>query len=796
MSRVLRILLKKALRDLRQNAVSFSACAFMLVLAITIFVGFSSAFINLKHSCEATYHHLKFQDFSISLRRYTPLSAAERLRRIEGVAAVEPKIEVALRITLPGDQERTLAATAIGVPYDREPEVNRLNLDQGRYLQSARGEMLMERRFARMHGFKVGDQVYLELHDRSYRYRLVGLVSTPEYIWYVSSHADPRPSTRRWGILFLSRNDVEALQSRSGTREFQVRIQPESAGRREVIAADAKRRLAEYLPHTPTMREDQPSNSILLRDQRAFAGLAVLFPAVFFFLAACILFSTLWQLVSQQRRQVGILMVNGFDQRTIAGHYLFLTGSVGAAGLLGVPLGYLAGRLVTAFYAQTLGIPFVVMGLPLGAIVLSVVLTSVLCLGSGWLAVSRLLRLDPAGCLRSEVATTFRGGKHTLFSSLPYSLRFPLRNLSRQPIRTGVSILGVGFAVAQILMVLSLFDSQRSTLKFFFNEVHRYNLRIELYSREPEELPPLESWPGVLRVERSFRRAAVLSGPDGHIKKGLWGIEADSELFRLYDEQRGVIRLSEAEPLMLGSIAQRKIGVRRGQSAELMLTVGEEEAPVEEYTMGPAMLEVIDGPGVLPLRLLQKQNAAGGDPQTRAVNQLLVLVDPASLPDIRIRLREYSNVRSVISLPQMKQEIQELLSMLGAYRWIMFLFSASMAFALLTGTTTMNVLERKAELATLAVLGVRERTLAGLLLVEMIMLWFLGLLAGVPLGYILGNWLVNSYQSDLIQLHMSLGWGTLLLTAALSLVVCLLAALSSLNKVLSVPLKESMQHRP
>ena len=141
----------------------------------------------------------------------------------------------------------------------------------------------------------------------------------------------------------------------------------------------------------------------------------------------------------------------------------------------------------------------------------------------------------------------------------------------------------------------------------------------------------------------------------------------------------------------------------------------------------------------------------------------------------------------------MRDEVEDLLRMFNAYKALLLAFTSLFALVVLLGTTTMNVMERRREFATLSCLGVSDAQLAGLLITETLVLWFFGLLAGIPAGLALGQTMMNSFQSQLLQLDLALSAGTVFSTALLSLLICFGAVGNGLSRLRDLPLTAATQ---
>ena len=150
---------------------------------------------------------------------------------------------------------------------------------------------------------------------------------------------------------------------------------------------------------------------------------------------------------------------------------------------------------------------------------------------------------------------------------------------------------------------------------------------------------------------------------------------------------------------------------------------------------------------------------------------------------------------AVTSLPEIKAEVANLLRVMDAYKVVMVIFTSIFAFVVLLATTTMNVLERTRDLATLSSLGVGDGVLTQILVLETLGLWLAGLVTGLPCGYYLGGWLINNFQSELMKLELVLSVNTFVGTALFSLFICLFAIFVSLVRIGRIPLTQATQDR-
>ena len=760
----------------------------MMALAIALLVGFASAYFNLGESANLTYQRLNFLDASFYLRD-SPPSLTDRVRALPCVAAAEGRAGVTVRIQLPAGEKAH--GWVLGIPVDRPLTVNQLLVQRGSGLRNGRGECLLERRFAEAHGFQVGDDLHLEKGQDKVRYRIVGLICSPEYLWLTPDRLDPRPAARRFGVVFVSHADVTSLRGSSEIKEIHVRWK--SGYDPQTSLHSVERLLDGQMDGPGKDRSMQASHSLLERDRAAFAGIASVFPAALLALSGLMLFLTLWQLIHQQRKQIGILICQGLAPSWVAAHYLFLSLLVAlASSVLGSLSGPWLAHWATGYYVRTLGLPFVSESVrPISLLIGWSVAFGLAALAAA-AALYHLLRTPPLQLLRSEFLATSQmpGFLRWLPMGLSYRWLFPLRNLLRQPWRSLTMVAGVAMSNALLLMTLAMLDSQRTTLDFLLTKVHRYDLQVDLERMAvPSERPSVKSWPEVERVEEVLRVPATVFHGSRYLERGLWGLQPDARLLRLFDSN---LQPMQAGPdLSMSPLQHRLLDVHPGSRVEVEIPNGEAHPFRHTVPVGRTLYEPIQGPPKMDLRSLQRLNMRSINSPREVINILLVKVHPGQLAEVRRKLYADTRVREVITLQQLREDIRDLLKLVMAYISLMLGCAGLISLALVHACTTMNLSERRAEVACMLVQGVRHSDLFRLLLGEALYLWVLGLLLGVPAGYWAGDWLLGHYQSDLMDLRLQLLPGTVAATAVVSLVVTLLASLRSIHQLLQIPLAEA-----
>jgi putative ABC transport system permease protein len=251
----------------------------------------------------------------------------EQIERLPGVTAstgVQYSVQSRVRI---GD---TRVLSSLRVLPDEQPRVNRLLVQQGRYLQARRIEILANEDFGYFYQLKVGDTVGLTGTDgKEVAVPVVGLAYNPT--WDTYRNVQPP-------YLYLSEDTLRELFPDESTWEWSIGLRladPEAVD--EMLAQVETILRPETIDKHTDWRDVRTSaifemqlNFIFLAAFSAFAILATIL----------VVASSISSIVLSQFKQIGMLKAIGFTQGQILWLYLgqYLVLSV-AGSLVGLALG-------------------------------------------------------------------------------------------------------------------------------------------------------------------------------------------------------------------------------------------------------------------------------------------------------------------------------------------------------------------------------------------------------------------------------------------------------------------------
>src|SRR5690606_7611961 len=126
-------------------------------------------------------------------------------------------------------------------------------------------------------------------------------------------------------------------------------------------------------------------------------------------------------------------------------------------------------------------------------------------LAGAWSAVRGAVRLQPAEAMRAEAPAHFRPlslERWGLQRWLGAAQRMVLRNVERRPVRAFLSALGVGFAVAVLLIGFVMLDSIEFMMERQFTVIQREHVSVGFVRPvDPSAVREMARIPGVVAAE-------------------------------------------------------------------------------------------------------------------------------------------------------------------------------------------------------------------------------------------------------------------------------------------------------
>ena len=722
---------RKLVRDVLLMKGQVLAICAVMACGVATFVMSSSAMVSLQTTMDGFYEANRFPQVFARVKR-APLSVAERIEEIPGVARVQTRVVEDVTLDVPSFPE-PVAGRLVSIPeHPQSTDLCSLFLRKGRFIEPRRDdEVLASEGFVKAHKLELNDQISAVINGKKKKLRIVGVALSPEYVYQIK-YGQLVPDDKRFGILWMGREALEAAFDMKGAfNDILAELLP-GASEGEVLRS-LDRIIERHGGFGSHARADQISHRFLSDEISNLKRMGMIIPAIFLGVAAFLLNVVLSRIIALQRDQIAALKAFGYSHWAVGRHYLKLVLLICfVGGIAGTIAGSIIGRKMMGIYAEFYRYPELLYHLPPKVIAGAFAVCTIAAILGTLNVVRRAVTLPPAEAMRPEPPGDFRP---TIFERLGLENwlsqigRIVIRNIERRPVKALLSICGI--AMASAILVLGRFsaDSLEFLVRMQFEYINRHDIDVSL--NEPtsrKALHEIQQLPGVIHAEP--RRGVGVKIFQDQLEKRtfLLGIDLNASLNHLIDDDNNHVGVPP-EGIVLNQKLAQVLGVRIGDTITLEIMEGSRRVrPVRVAALSQEYLGTVC---YMELRALNRLVNEGP-----AVTSIAITADPDAVDDLYHRLKATPRVASVMlkgaSIQGFRDTVMNNLLTMQAFNVV---FACIIAFGVVYNTARVALSERGRELASLRVLGLTRAEISRILLGELAILTC----AAIPLGLYIGN---------------------------------------------------------
>ncbi|MFP4321471.1 MAG: FtsX-like permease family protein [Anaerolineales bacterium] len=472
-----------------------------------------------------------------------------------------------------------------------------------------------------------------------------------------------------------------------------------------------------------------------------------------FLLSGFLIINIMSALLTQQTKQIGVMKAVGAKTSQIISMYLGMAGAYGLLALfIGLPLSFLGARGLSTFVGglsnykiEDFSAPwwvfavqiFIGLVVPLLAALIPVVLNT---------RISVREALDQRG-INAENNTVF-DRIITRFRGLPRPVLLSFRNTFRQKVRLGLTLVTLTLAGAIFATVFSVRNSLFNTLDdALAYDDYDVSLNMDAAYDRDEMVQIAQDTEGVARVE-AWTTATSRTTIDGESSDDitLTGIPADTEMVNPIIEAGDWVSAQNLpeNPLVINGNMAEDLGFEVGDEVTLILrgqettwnVVGVARAVFSfdftAWTPYPVLAEAINEPGAA--RWLRVNMADPGDEDAQQA-MIQRLSENLSGTDIVVEESETRIAR--------ENSFNSRFSTLVGSLLVLAVLLAIVGGLGITGTTSINVIERMREIGVMRSIGAVDYQVLGIFILEALIVgaigWVLGSILSWPISRLLSD---------------------------------------------------------
>ena len=738
------MLWKKLFRTMWQYKAQFISMILMITIGVGIFVGFNMEWISIDINTKRFFKESNFADYRVVSELGFSEEDAENVENIKGVDKVSRYISV------PADVKEK-DGDSLALTVTENFDVSSFLKDDGAdYDKKSEDGLWISDKYAAANDISIGDKLTLVYKGITINTVVKGTVKSGEHLVCVRDETQLMPDYNTYGFGYIS----PAAYKKALGRDYYPQLNIISDLSKEEITDKTD----EALGKTTLVLSKDENSSYSAADGEMEEGktMGSVLPVLFLLIAVLTMVTTMHRLTAKEKVQIGTLKALGFRDKRILRHYTsyaFMIGIIGSVA--GIGLGYLVARMIMG-RDGTMGtyfdMPYWELRLPTFCIVILAVLILALTL-IGFLSVKEMLKGTAADSLRPYAPKKMKKlllEKTALWHRFSFGTRWNMRDIMRHKSRTLMSLVGIAGCMVIVVGTMGMRDTMNAFLSTYYDDSMKYSSRIYLSETATEE-----DTQKIIDTYKGDSSATV-------------SVQIDDKAVALdiYDITRGKVRFPVEKD---GYVTPAKDG------AYICMRIA------DKFDLAAG-----DTLKISPYGSDKTYNLKIAGVIRSVSENIVISTDYAKTLDIPFKTDSvYTDTKKAdikseecISAVQSKQAIidsfdtfMEIMYMMIS---ILIIAAAVLGIVVLYNLGVMSYTERYREMATLKVVGFRDKKIGWLLIGQNMWVTLIGAVLGIPLGIALLNYLLVTMASE-YELKLTIGQLTyitgLVITFGISLTV-------------------------
>ncbi|MCI8962327.1 MAG: ABC transporter permease [Eubacterium sp.] len=728
---------KMLFRDIKRYKLQMLAVVLIVFIGITLFSACVMSYKNLQIFKDEFYLDNNFLDAYVDGLNLDSKDLKD-IEKIDGVSKAEGRLELEGFISLP---DHTNGIVKI-ISYENMPTVNQLRFVSGEYLTD-KSQVLISKNFAEFNKFEIDDNVIVKLMGKELFLNVNGIVESPEFIITIKSRDYVMPSIEDYGIIYISSELLHEMFSIPAESFNQIHLKFTENVDANLIKKSIENVLGDRFIYF-TQRKDQISEMMAREDIGMISEIAYMFPAMFLFAAALVIFVMQKKLIDMQRSTIGVLKAIGYNNLIILSYYLKQSCLLGTLGsVLAILPSYFMSVYITKVYCGLVYIPVSVFNFNWYVIGFAVLLSNLFSTSATLLSLRSLLQITASEAMRSVKVNDINKYNFLLGfgKKLKSDQRMVLRNIFRNPMRSFFVIICYVIAFTLFAAPIFLNDSVNFTEVSQYEKLQSYDYKVVFNQTLP--------WIDINELVNKYdlnQSTMILEFPieisNNGIKKTfrIIGVE------RSYKINDGTRTFNVPEKgILLPKTMASQLGVKKDSKLTIKLpTQGSKSINVnlvdtfDQYVGFSAYIEINE-----LRRLLKINNSANG----------FYLEDTNSdFEDKKKEVEESEFVKRIDSVEQERSEFNTLLNLVNVFIFVMIIFGLLMGISSMYNSTMINIIDRKREWGMLKVIGYSNARILKMSFLETFICFLLSIpisfLVSIGICYILGILMSNEFYTN------------------------------------------------
>lgn len=191
---------KKRLRDIRQNKMQFFNIFIMVFLGVFVFAGIHAYMDGMEKSADNYYKNNNFQDIWLSGESFSD-EDLEKVKNTENVKEAERMLTINTELENKDD-------VTLDTNFIEANNISKMYVVDGEEFSKDKKGVWFDSYLAKNLDLKVGDEITFTYQNMKMTEKIVGLVNTPDHVYFVKDDTEIFPTHKNYGFIYLSINEL------------------------------------------------------------------------------------------------------------------------------------------------------------------------------------------------------------------------------------------------------------------------------------------------------------------------------------------------------------------------------------------------------------------------------------------------------------------------------------------------------------------------------------------------------------------------------------------------------------
>lgn len=748
------MLVKKMLRTAWQYKAQFISMVLMVMLGVGMFVGFNMEWASIEENMFSFFEDSKFADYRLVSEKGYSDDDLGKIAALDGVEAASRFLSVNVDVKDTGGDSVALSVTT-------DPAVSSFVLISGEaYDGSSVDSIWLSDRYADENGVSVGDTITFVYRNTEISGKVKGLIKAAEQMICVRDKTQLMPDFATHGFAYIS----PVMYEKALGFAYYPQINVISSLEKDDFSENVNKALGQ----TTVILTKDDTLSYAQAEGEVSEGKAMgsILPALFLLIGLLTMVTTMHRLTAKEKTQIGTLKALGFHDSRITRHYTSFAFFVAVLGTaLGIGMGYGIAWIImnpNGMMGTYLDLPKWKLVFPAFCAIAVALIIAALTL-IGFLSVRRMLVGTAADALRPYTPKKMKPmliERTKFFHKLSFGTRWNMRDIVRHKARTAMSLVGIVGCTILILASFGMKDTMNAFLDMYYDNGLNYSSRIFL----SETATDAEKHEIIDKYNGDFGGSLSVQLEEKTVSLDIYDITHDK--IRIMDENTDKIEIGDDGAYVCMRLAE-----------EFGLGVG------DTFTVSPFGTSDTYKLKVAGIFRSVSENVIISDKYAAELN-LPYTVDSVYTDTEKSDIALSDVIKSVQSKQMIMDSFEAFLSIMDTMIYLLVGGALLLGIIVLYNLGTMSYTERYREMATLKVVGFRDKKIGRLLSGQNLALSVVGIIIGIPLGALTLSYLLKTLASE-YEMKMSIGVGsyifTVILTVGMSLLVSLMVARKNKN---------------